>query len=421
MEILQLRAKSKTKVAVALAAGVTLLVAGLVQRSRPVGADPAFPVSYVGVGSDTLQDVFNSYAGAEPAPPATNAKLTTRLTSSAATGTKGVSSWDAAPGSNCIATKLGGGAYDRPNGSGDGIAALSNANNTPQPTNWLGKGNCAPPATGSNVQGQIDFARSSRGPTVTTNNALTYIPFSRDAVSYAYFDHGTGNASHLTTTDLFNLYNSGPQHLADANNDLVIPCITQAGSGTTKFFLQAIGNVPAATANANSALPAPGGCGTANPSTLEENGGNTFFGLTTGSAVGTDYVVDFSVGSWISQANGVAVDRSNTARGGGVDLGNIDSIGTAKPYDGVAPNENPDLPFYASTTYGRNIYVVVPTGKIGTFGDSGLKSLFVGGGAAICAAGAQATANSFGFASFTGVLAGLGTCGATTLTGSLFS
>src|SRR5262245_62830394 len=60
--------------------------------------------------------------------------------SSVASGSKSISSFDAIPqgGSasapGCITSKLGGPSYDRPNGSGNGIAALSHAVD-PNPAN----------------------------------------------------------------------------------------------------------------------------------------------------------------------------------------------------------------------------------------------------------------------------------------------
>jgi hypothetical protein len=392
----------------------------------PAGADPAFTTSYIGVGSDTVQDVMNALSGASPYPGGTQASTYyIPMHSSAATGSKSISSFDAIPqgGSasapGCVTTKLGGASFDRPNGSSNGSSALSHAvdpnaaNNT-----WQ-----APTAscTGAlvNIAGQIDFARSSRGPNNTSTNALTYIPFARDAVSYAYIQHGTQNINQLTTAQLTALYNGGSGTI-NVGGDTVRACLAQLGSGTTAFFLAAIGvsAANAQTAATNSGcFVAPG---------VEENGGDAFLARANAVSLTDDFVIMFSAGSWISQANGVAQDRSAAARAAGVDLGNPDQIGGpgAKPYTGTPPNELPNATFYNFSsgttvgTYGRNLYVVVPTNKIGVIGDAGLKSLFVGGSSAICAAPNQTTVNTFGFLSLNGIV---GTCGATTLTGALYS
>jgi hypothetical protein len=378
------------------------------------------------VGSDTIQDVMNAFGGASPYPGGTApSTYYIPIHSSAASGSKSISSFDAIPqgGSSsapgCITTKLGGPSFDRPNGSGNGIAALSHAVD-PNPANNTWQASTAS-CTGApvNVAGQIDFARSSRGPNNTSTNALTYIPFTRDGLSYAYIQHGTQDISHLTTAQLTALYNGGSGTIS-VGGDTVHACLANTGSGTTGFWVGAIG-----VTLANAQTAATNGCAFTAPG-VEENGGDAF--LTKANSINTtdDFVIDFSAGSWIAQANGVALDRSSAARAAGVDLGNPDQIGGvgAKPYTGSAPNEAPNATYYNFSsgttvgTYGRNLYVVVPTAKIGITGDAGLKSLFVGGSSAICAAGAQTTASSFGFLALNGVV---GTCGATTLTGALYS
>jgi len=407
MRIRQIRA---TKVASVLAASATLLSMNAVTTTRVAGADPAFASSYVGVGSDTTQDVFDAYSGAEPYPPSAATVYSVPLNSSAASNHKTISSFDAVPAGGsasapgCITPKLGAGAMDRPNGSGNGIAALSHAIDG---TGWqaatasctAGTANATPV-----ISGNVDFARSSRGPKVS-GTALTYIPFARDAMGVAVFDHGSANFDNLTTAQLNALYSS-PTGTLVINGDTAKACLPQAGSGTRSFFLGAIG---VSDATANAAANAAGCNG------QEENGADTFYTFANAQPANTGAVIPFSGGSWISQANGVALDRSGTGRTNGVDLAAIDALG--KPYTGTAPTEAPSAGYYASTTYGRNVFVVVSTPRIGAFGDSGLKSLFVGAGAQICASAAQATANRFGFES---AIVG-STCGATTLQGALYS
>jgi hypothetical protein len=399
----------------------------LVGMSTPkAAADPATASAYVGVGSDTIQDLFDAYSGANPYPASSATQYYTPLHGSAASGNKTVSSWDAVPAGGsasapgCIVAKFGGGSFDRPNGSGNGITALSHSIDGTAWFNPVTTASCTGSgAPAGNVSGQIDFARSSRGPkagtspctATSTANCLDFIPFARDAVSFAYFDHATNELATLTSTQLQQLYsNTTTGSITLANGNTVKACLSQSGSGTTGFWETALG-VSDATAEAASAAS---GC-TADPSLLEENGANTFYTFASGLPAGTDAVVDFSVGSWISQANGAALDRSATARTNGVDLGAIDSLG--KPYTGTAPNEAPNSTFYASTTYGRNLNVVVQQSRMGTFGDAGLKSLFLGSTtAAVCSSAAQTTAAKFGFSS---ALVGA-TCG-TPVTANLYS
>jgi hypothetical protein len=198
------------------------------------------------------------------------------------------------------------------------------------------------------------------------------------------------------------------------NGDTVPACLTQSGSGTTQFWETAIG-VSDSQAEAASAAS---GC-TSNPSLLEENGGNSFWTFASTLAAGTDVVVDFSAGSWISQANGTALDRTATARTNGVTMGTIVDGATnlGVPFTGTAPNLTPSTTYYASTTYGRNIFVVVQQSRLNVGGDAGLGSLFNSSTAAICQTAAQNTAHSFGFDSLTSAE---GTCG-TPVTANLYS
>jgi hypothetical protein len=399
MNFQQLR--KQAKVAGLLAVTTSTMVLGLVASTpRIAGADPAFANSVVtGVGSDTIQDVFDAFAGAEPylPPTYTNSQA---LFSSVASGSKGISSWDAVPVGQttpgCIITKLGGGSFDRPNGSSNGIAALRAAIQS------VGFQNSAASCTGAPkaVAGQIDFARSSRGPSAGTSpcttspQCLDFVPFGGDAVSFAYFDHSTGLISNLTSTQLTSLYSSLSGTIT-VGTETVQACLTQSGSGTTKFWETALGVTDSQAVAAATASGCYNSAGSLSGGGIEENGANSFFNYASTLPANTDAVIDFSAGSWISQANGVASDRSGTARTGGVDLGGIGAL--PKPYNGTAPNETPNTTFYASSVFGRDVYVVVNQASFGVPGNAALKSLFNGAGSVICSAGAAATSLKFGF------------------------
>lgn len=436
--------------------------------SSAAHAEPTFPHSYAGVGSDTIQDVFDAYTGAEPFPGQRNAgglnlvptPYTPLLANAApATGTgcsipggfgtcgsySGISSWDALlpdavdanhPGT--ITTKLGGPTFDRPNGSGDGSLILQDILSN---TLWKATGTHVSIAGPKSVTGQVDFARSSSGPDTTKPGTnLTFVPFARDAVSYAYYDHATneiGGAASLNVSQLQTLYGQGSTgSITLPNGHKVKACFGNTASGTMKFFVKAVGGtVTTTTADAAAAL---NGC-----SGLEENGGDVFYSKVSATpfTATDDAVIPFSVGSWISQANLVANDRSGVARSHSVDLGNIGGLSvapdsTAKPYNGTAPSETPSASYYASS-FGRNVWVIVPTNLIqcnsvvcnqdqdlselfttqgaNSFGAAGTTGDFNGYGftAIICQGPAQATANKFGFSS---TLPSGTTCGQTTTT-----
>lgn len=404
-------------------AAVTTAVAALGGGiPSPVSADPIAKTAYVGVGSDTIQDVFNALSGAAPySPGGGTVKGYDPIISSTASGNRGVVSWDAfdaaTPAVTCITPKYNFGVIDRPNGSGDGQKALSRAIDGGLWTKGTG---CS--TTVGNATGAIDFARSSSGPNGSfPGTTLTFIPFARDGLSYAYVAHAGADLSALTTAELHSLFGTG--NLASSGTipnfrstgHAVFACMVQGGSGTGKFWDKAMGNAgDGATSHASAVA---GGCNASVD--YEENGYNTWSASTfvAGLSATQDAVIPFSVGSWISQANGVAVDRSATGRSSGDKLGAVDGVA---PTTGSAPTEAPNATYYASTTYGRDLYVVVATSKVPSIGgDAGLKSLFRGATSEICKAPAQATINKFGFSSVTAKPCG--TTGDATLQSGLVS
>jgi hypothetical protein len=145
-------------------------------------------------------------------------------------------------------------------------------------------------------------------------------------------------------------------------------------------------------------------------------------------------VIPISAGSWEGQANGEGFDRSNLARGAGVDLVDItnqDNVDIGKPYTGTPPGatpvlgaETPSTLYYQDAsdttgsfpTWGYDIYTIVPTSDLSGFGsNAAIISLFDGSGSVLCSTGAQQTAHLFGFDSLTGAE---GTCGSTTNVGN---
>lgn len=368
----------------AAAVAATLTVGSLVLSSAPAAhADP--PGFLVGVGSDTTQDVLNSLAGFN------NGISYSPIRSSAASGSKQLASFDATPAGSCITPRSPGATFNRPNGSTAGRQALSRSiDGAP----YGSAGPCGP--TGKVISGLVDFARSSAGPS-GTGTALTYLPFGRDALSFGYYANGVSPVSTLTSAQLMSLYSNGPQNIGGVN---IIPCLPQMGSGTRAFWLTALGN------------PNPTVAETACNGTIQENDGNALKakGLTFANS---QVIIPFSAANFIAQSNGVAASQLGNAAG--VDLGSIDALG--KPFTGTAPSLTPSGTFYASTTYGRDVYNVVNSVRLGGLSSTNadLKTLLVGSSSAICSSAAQTTVNTFGFLS-------LGAnCGSTTLTGPLVS
>jgi hypothetical protein len=396
--------------ALALASG-TAGLATLVSFTSTAQADPSFVSGYVGVGADVTQDAYAAFSGASPAPPSSaTINYFQPIHSSAATNNRTIDSFDANPSGGttvnpgCITTKAGGPSFDRPNSTTAGLAALL--------ASVTGSGfvNTSGSCTGTAVSttGQIDFARAARGPK-TSGTTLTFIPFARDALGIVYYDHSTGHAATLTTAQLTSLYSSSTGTITLSGGDTLKACLTISGSTPRSNLATTLGLTDTQLSTAATAA----GC-----NNLIQNSGNAFFTVASGFPAGTDAVVPISSGSWISQANLLAVDRSNTARAGGADLATITGFG--KPYTGTAPSEAPNTTYYQSDQtaggYGYNVFTVVPTAKLSGFTkDAGLVSLFSGATSALCSAPEQTIANSFGFDSLT---VSEGTCGDTTVTGN---
>jgi hypothetical protein len=308
----------KTKKAAALCAVVGVALAGLVVTAPAANADPVSS-SYVLAGSDTLQDAGNALAN--------GTTLTGPQVRVTAPTAGNIASYDAF-GSAAIQTKPNGPFFARPAGSGDGVRALSRSiDGAP----FSVPGNATPAVS---ITGQVDIARSSSGPgsAANTSGPLAYVPFSRDAVSYAIAPGTAAGLTQLSTAQLTQIYNCT---LTSVGGVSVSPVLPQSASGTRKFFLSAIG------------VTTPGAC--VNQSTLPENDGTV---LTTAGQI-----IPFSVASWVAQKNGAAQDRTGTAV-----LGSAE--GSTAPFTGSGSNLVPNAAYYNDSTWGRDTYVVVEFARI---------------------------------------------------------
>jgi ABC-type phosphate transport system substrate-binding protein len=256
----------RAKVALAVGvAGTSTLVALF---AAPASADPqARPSDAVGVGSDTAQygadflmdgDV-SGHAGY-------NQGKANRVYNEFATGDGngralydskgnliGVSSSGSPNGTSALALRAGAKPVQRPDGSGDGIAAL-----------------IADSLGGTGYQGlpkgSISFARASRLPKASENSTCQSNPncgglhvfqFATDALAMGKWSGGTSNAVPLSAAQLKTIYSCGGTGPSGAvlwnavggtSPDPIDAVIPQSGSGTRNFFLADIG------------LSAPGAC-----------------------------------------------------------------------------------------------------------------------------------------------------------------
>ena len=193
-----------------LAAGLAVAVAATLAGALPAAADPsATPklADIVGVGSDTSQDVLTALAnGYNSAYPSRTSKL---------------ASFDATPRGTMITPATGCSSIARPDGSGAGIAALR-----------------------ADTTGCIDFARSSRANSATEDD-LVFIPFAKDALSYAYASPTTNAVKNLTKAELASIYTCSKTRWnsvrSGAANTPIRPHLPQTGSGSRATFLTDIG------------------------------------------------------------------------------------------------------------------------------------------------------------------------------------
>jgi hypothetical protein len=302
----------KRNKAVAMCAVLGVAIAGLA-LATPSYADPVSN-SYVLVGSDTLQDAGNALVNGTTV---TGSSVRVLAANSASLG-----SFDAF-GSAAIQTKSGGVYFARPAGSGDGVKALSRSIDG---ANFSVSGNATPAVA---ITGQVDIARTSSGPSANTSGPLAYVPFGRDALSYAYTGTALGD---ITTAQLKSVYECT---LTSVNGVTVKPVLPQSASGTRKFFLSAIG------------VTTPGSC-------VEQNGVAENDGTVLDA---TNEIIPFSVASFVAQSNGAAQDRTGNAK-----LGS--PLSTIEPTTGSGTTLAPNPSYYSNATFGRDTYLVVEFARI---------------------------------------------------------
>ena len=240
--------KLKDKMAKGAAAVAAVgAVASIVMVGGSANADPQqLTNSFYGYGSDTTQDVTNALAGFSNGIDFTPVK-TTGI--NAATGdpfSTQLVSWDAFA-TTCITPKTGAPQILRPNGSGNGQRILASANVTGARWPLNGNGSTCGPSVGTS--GFVDFSRSSSGPSSNVpTGPMQFLPFARDALSFAYVKpSGTAPVTALTRTQLIALHDTGPQVINDPDGPgglpgtPVIACAIQDGSGTYQTWMTQLG------------------------------------------------------------------------------------------------------------------------------------------------------------------------------------
>jgi hypothetical protein len=373
---------SKTFTTKRLAFAVAALAAAaspLVATGGSVSADPKqFDGPFIGVGSDTTQDLFNAFAGFS------NGINYVPLQTSSVNGSKQIVSWDATANgltTTCIATKTGGPSFNRPNGSGSGRAALLSSFTSGGTTS---KTNCG---TGTvSASGQISFARSS-SLSGTGGTTMAYVPFARDALSYGAYRANGSPILDLSTAELGQIFTTpaGVDIVRGANTTRVIGCGIQPGSGTGTSWQNLVTGSSATyqttvcDAYIDPATTLAVGRSQENDGDALVIRGNVADSITDGAQV----VIGFSVGGYISKANNVAPGGMPST----VVLGANPSLaGGASPVAGSAPNYTANATYYASS-FGRDLYNVFQASVINSaFGNDPIKEMFKGASSKVCLA-----------------------------------
>lgn len=344
--------------AVAVLAAAVLAVGVAV----PAGADPTPAGTFkplVGVGSDTTEYLVGGLA----------------------TVVTNIGSYDAT-GSTQIQTRSGGPLFNRPNGSGNGQKALTASINPNGTDKW-------PAGSGVDITGQVDFARSSSGPSGSLpGTQLTFIPFARDAVTFAVSsasdfprDIALGSSAQDSISPapftLRNIYRGTVTSYADAdfNSVTIRPLLPQTGSGTRSFWLSQLGLTEANIT--------AGGVATDLGNTVQEHNG-TF-------VTGPGDIVPFSVAQYIAQGNHGALPTTVAERRGNIELGRI---GTIKPY---IPSVGGGIELNSAFPVTRLVYNVVSTARLSgtSAADLQLQAAFAGTSSQVCQA--TSTIRQYGF------------------------
>jgi ABC-type phosphate transport system substrate-binding protein len=269
-----LRIVSKLIIAATAAATIAAMAAGPALADPPSGTTPK-PADIVGVGSDTIQFVFDQFSHDYNASSHSGGNLYSWDATNPSTGAIGdtvVLKGTSSDHTTC--------ALARPNGSSGGITALETTNKT--------------------ISGHpcIDFARSSRARGSTDPNTISFVTLAGDAVGYASEPAAGGGKSNvptnLTTAELAAIYSckvNNWNQLPGGGNGKPAIFIPQASSGTRSFFLSAIG------------VAAPGPCASDLPTkavptgTLEENEGvNPAFAKNP-----QNVIYPYSIGKYLAQ------------------------------------------------------------------------------------------------------------------------
>ncbi|AEI10574.1 Ig-like domain repeat protein [Cellulomonas gilvus] len=376
---------------IGLTAGVVALVVGTV--GTPALADPPAGTfgTLAGLGSDTTQDVVGGLA--------------------TAIGGGVLASYDAT-GSATVTTRSGGTAVPRANNSGGGRDLLRVAIGQTETASIPVFGSTPSTVTTAQLAGQVQFARSSSGPSssdVTPEGVLTYVPFAIDAVSYATAPDSVIPAN-LTKAQLVSIYKGeytqvvvnggatslqGPSYVPVPGDTVtaITSFLPAAGSGTRSYWLGQMGITEQQIADGTYPnLKAVDFAGAG----VQEHKGAALVSGTVAQNAGA--IAPFSIAQWVAQGNAKVTDHRAGVHINGVN-GVVPTTGDEAAHT-LALNP-------AFNAYTRPVYNVVPS-VLADDPTSQVARTFVGTGSLVCQETATITAYGFG------LLSGSVSCGDTT-------
>ncbi|MFM8773666.1 MAG: substrate-binding domain-containing protein [Actinomycetota bacterium] len=319
-----MNAKKALIAAAAGAGALSLMLAVIPTASADPDGDPKYR-DLAGVGSDTTMDLVQALSQV--------VKIN---------GVKVIGSYNASPSTTesfqtkentkCTYTRA------TANGSSNGIKVLD--------------------ASIKAGDGCIQFARSSSGKSSTSPTGLTWIPFAKDAVTFAVRSDGSVPKS-LTVAELTAIYK--------CENTSIVPVLVQTGSGTRSYWLGRFGITEDQITAGTYPCLKPKSAGGTGPEYVQEHDGRQ---------LKANEVMPYSIAVWQAQATGAAPDR----RGMSV-LGVL---------DGKAPTL-----LNTASTYSRDVFNVIPTTKV-TDTASKEYQVFVGKDSLVCKESTTIQAQGFG-------------------------
>ena len=315
----------KALIAAAAGAGALSLMLAVVPTAS---ADPDGPPQYrdlAGVGSDTTMNLVQALSQVVKI---NDVKVIGSYTASPSTTDKFQTKAD----TKCTFTRA------EANGSGNGVKLLAAS---------IAAGN-----------GCLQFARSSSANSSTSPTGFTWIPFAKDAVTFAVRSDGSVTKS-LSLAELTSIYK--------CENTSIVPVLPQSGSGTRSYWLGKFGITEDQIAAGTYPCLKPKSAGGTGAEYVQEHDGRQ---------LKANEIMPYSIAVWQAQASGASMDL----RGMSV--------------LGVLDGQNPTL-LNAASTFNRDVYNVIPTTKVS---DTASKEyqVFVGKDSLVCKASSTIQAQGFG-------------------------